>query len=379
MPKYIETIEDLARSHSLRNGSADKFAESLLLKSVSTLDCARANAWVFNDDKTALISLCAVNARTGVVHKESTLKGSELPNYFKYLKRNEIIVSDYAREEPMNAELLSIYLIPHDITSMIDVPIRSNGEMIGVVCFEHTGEIHHWNHEEKSFIHSMAQLLSLALETERNHQYQLELERLVSQKQVLLAEVNHRVKNNLSIILSLLNMQKIKAEDDTHAELFEEVKEKVYAISLLQEQLHSNDRVDSINMALYLKKLSENLQLSYNQDRTIDLQVNLSPLDVTVTKAIPLGLIANELITNAYKHAFGVKNLFPKLTIHLSSNESMVKLVIADNGPGIVALDNTGGIGLELVHDLIDQIEGNIEMNNKNGLTVTVIFDKRPA
>ena len=110
MPGFIETIELLSKSQSLRNGSAIEFAHVVLQKSLESLQCGRVNAWRFNNDKTQLISICSIKKPSGQIKEEAPLVALDMPNYFKNLKKNEIIVSNEARIEPMNKELLDGYL-----------------------------------------------------------------------------------------------------------------------------------------------------------------------------------------------------------------------------------------------------------------------------
>ena len=373
MSAYIETIEELSKSQSLRNGSADDFANMVLLKSLELLKCHRVNAWLFNENKTILKSLCSISQPSLAISIEDPLIGDQLPNYFMELKRNEVIVSNDAQSELLNEELLSGYLIPNAITSMIDVPLRSDGEMIGVICFEHVGEIHEWQVVEISFVQSVAQLLSLALETERKYKYRLELERLVDQKQMLLMEINHRVKNNLAIILSLLNLQKTKVKDDLHAQLFDDVKDKVFSMSLLHHQLTTSKSIDTIDLGRYIKSVVKNLHSSFNHEKGIDLKITTCDVNLNITRAMPIGLIANEILTNSYKYAFDKSNVFPKMYVNLSKAGENVRLEFTDNGPGFLSELNNG-TGLELVQDLSEQIDANLIISSKYGTKVILEF-----
>lgn len=370
MVNYLDAIEELAKSSNLRNGELGLFTEQLLSKSAELLVCERVNAWLFNEDTTELQSLKAFDLRTGLFNVESPLRRHELPNYFKHLTKNSLIVSSDAMGEPMNEELLETYLKPNDVLSMIDVPLRSGGEMIGVVCFEKIGKRHDWSLNEISYTQSVAQLLSLGLETKNKKEYREELEKLVHQKEILLAEINHRVKNNLAIIVSLINIQKYKSRDDVHEKLFEEVRDKVYSMSLIQQQLHDKQSVDEIDLSEYLRHLIQNLCNSYDVDGRVKLSLDLDNHMIDVTKAIPLGLIANEALTNSFKYGFNQKNLFPELKVSFNREEAGLRLVISDNGPGFDSeCDQHTGMGLELIKDLSSQIDADLSLVTDNGVT----------
>ena len=123
------------------------------------------------------MSLLAYDKKNNTFSNDISQVNDDLPKYFKFLKKNELNVSNDAISEPINAELLDSYIIPNKITSMIDVPLRSEGEMIGLICFEHTETPHVWTNDEKKFTQSLAQLLSLALETSKKKEYRIELEK----------------------------------------------------------------------------------------------------------------------------------------------------------------------------------------------------------
>ena len=163
----MTTIEELSKSVDLHKGKIKKFTKEILIHSSESLFCDRCNVWLFEKEQTKLMSLLSYNRSDHSFSKEVSLDHETLPNYFKFLRKNELIVSDNARSEPMNSELLEGYIIPNEITSMIDVPLRSEGKMIGVICFEQFQKNHTWSSDEEKFTQSLAQLLSLALETNK--------------------------------------------------------------------------------------------------------------------------------------------------------------------------------------------------------------------
>ncbi len=372
--KFIDAIEELSKSGSLHEGKIENFTREILEKSSLVLECERCNAWVFNDADDQLESLLSYSSKTREYTIDGSLYKKDLPGYFSFLKKNKLIVSAYARKEPMNAELLNGYLIPNNIMSMIDVPLRSEGKMIGVICFEHVNKIHNWTHEEQKFTQSVAQLLSLALETKEKKTYREELERIILQKEVLIAEINHRVKNNMSVIVSLLKLQERKTRDDFHRQLFNEIQNKVYSISAVQEQLHSNDNIDRIDFSHYIRHLTENIHSSYAEDKVVHIEQNLDSIELDVLRAIPCGLIANEVLTNCYKYAFNEFNLFPKLTVKLIKNGKTVQLSIKDNGKGFIQSEINHGMGIELIQGLAEQIDGEITIDTADGVETRLKF-----
>lgn len=372
---YINTIERLAKSIYIRNGNIDEYTKEILKESAIVLKCERTNAWVFGGLGDSLISLNSYQSSINKFNVEDSLRDSHLPNYFSYLKKGEIIVSNNASKEIINKELLDIYINPNQITAMIDVPIRSEGEMIGVICFEHVKIKHEWTMEEQKFTQSLAQLLSLALETNKKKLYREKLEKIIAEKEVLIAEVNHRVKNNMSVIISLLELQKLKSENDHGHNLLDEVIKKVYSMSAIQDRLHISDDFSEINLEVYLKDLANHLNESYGTNKNIKLIFDLSPVLLDITKAVPLGLITNEVLTNAFKYAFEGNNSQPKLEISCSYQNNKIAVRIKDNGPGMKKADlKHGGMGHELINNLCKQIDGEISFNFTNGVEMNLLF-----
>ncbi|RYM33773.1 GAF domain-containing protein [Brumimicrobium glaciale] len=374
MYNYLKSIEALSNSANIHKGEITDFAKEVLITATKTLDCNRGSVWLFEQDQTKLVSLISYACSDNMFSNQMTLDIAQLPNYFKFLKKNVIIVSNDTMNNPMTSELLDSYIIPNKITSMVDVPLRSEGKMIGVICFEYIEIQHSWTDDEQLFIQSLAQLLSLALETKKKKEYQIALEKIIIQKEVLISEVNHRVKNNMAVIISLINLQKQKTKDIYHSWLFEEINNKVYSMSMIQEQLNANGNVESINLGTFLKNLVNNLNTSYGEDKNIEINLELEKVEVDISKAIPCGLIANEILTNSFKYAFDLRNEFPKLTITLKQKDDNVELIFYDNGPGFDLKTPQAGMGLELIKDLSEQIDAEITVNFEKGVVIKIVL-----
>lgn len=373
MHRFLKTIERLSKSEHLHLGETEEFAIEILGSSTDALKCQRSNIWLFNSDQTKLHCLMALDNKINDLSKGSILDGDGLPNYFSFLKRNELIVSQDAQKEPMNKELMDGYLLPNNIGGMIDVPLRSEGKMIGVICFEHVGKNHEWTHDEQNFCLSVAQLMSLTLETNQKKEYRDQLKRIIAQKEILIQEINHRVKNNMAVIMSLMNLQKLNTHDEYHARLFDEIKDKVFTMSLIQEQLHTSDNIDNIDLEGFLRNLVQNLNLSYGQGKNIDIKMNLQGVAIDVSKAIPCGLIANEVLTNSFKYAFE-NHKSPTLNIHLEKSADACVLEFKDNGPGYNSETVEHGMGMDLISDLSVQIDGDLKMKTDDGVSVSLTF-----
>jgi len=205
-----------------------------------------------------------------------------------------------------------------------------------------------------------------------------ELKNSLQEKEVLLKEVHHRVKNNLQVISSILNLQSSYVEDEKTLDILKESQNRIKSMSFIHESLYQTSDLSKINFSEYINSLSRNLVHSYViYDDLIELKINSEGIFLNFDLSIPCGLIANELISNALKYAFidGQKGI---INIDLFIKEGNVNLIIKDNGVGLpseVDFQNTETLGLQLVISLIEQINGTIELlKEKKGTGYLITF-----
>lgn len=202
----------------------------------------------------------------------------------------------------------------------------------------------------------------------------------LEEKEVLLKEIHHRVKNNLQIISSLLNLQAAYVKDEQDLEIFRESRNRIKSMSLIHEQLYQSDDLSSIPFERYIQNQAAYLMRSYGAPTHLiqmDVQVD-SQLLLPIDTAIPCGLMINELVSNAIKHAFpdGRSGKIDVL-FHRSPSENHYQLVVRDDGiglPGDVDIKNTASLGLQLVSQLGEQMESQIEVLRDHGTTFKVTF-----
>ena len=196
------------------------------------------------------------------------------------------------------------------------------------------------------------------------------------EKEVMLKEIHHRVKNNLQVISSLLYLQAKDVEDEATIALFMDSQTRVRSMALVHERLYRSEDLSMVNFGEYIGNLAGYLFQAYNVDRgAIDLKTDVGKFFLGIDTAVPCGLIVNELVSNALKYAFpnGQKG---EVSIDFSScDEKTFSLVISDNGIGFpVDLDfrNTPSLGMQLVNTLVDQIEGTLEMDRSAGTRFSI-------
>jgi two-component system, sensor histidine kinase PdtaS len=198
------------------------------------------------------------------------------------------------------------------------------------------------------------------------------------EKELLLKEIHHRVKNNLQIINSLLRLQSHHLDDKKAVALFEECQNRILSMAMIHEKLYKSNDLANINVENYITTLGEGLVRSYSTDKKVMLQVNCTVEKIGIDTLMPLGLILNELISNSLKYAFeGKDNGKININITKKSNGSL-EMFVSDNGIGLPASfswDNANTLGIELVKTLVEQISGTIEISGSQGASFKITFE----
>ena len=217
----------------------------------------------------------------------------------------------------------------------------------------------------------------IAREITERRRLQDEVSASLKEKEILLKEIHHRVKNNMQVISSLLSLQAKMVADPKGRELLRESQNRVMSIALVHEKLYQSKSLARIDFAEYIGKVAENLFQSYGvQKNRIGLVIRAENIFLPVNKAIPLGLILNELFTNSLKYAFP-DNRRGEITVDLSSTKGQLALIFRDNGVGLpegIDLDHTETLGLQLVSSLTGQIQGTVTLERGNGTGFRIEF-----
>jgi len=209
------------------------------------------------------------------------------------------------------------------------------------------------------------------------------IQRSLHEKEILLKEIHHRVKNNMQVISSLLSLQSDNIGDERIKSLFLESQSRIASMALIHEKLYQSSDLGHIDFADYLQGLVENLTSSLGAGaRTIDINLDVPLIFLGIDTAIPCGLIINELISNAFKHAFHAGSP-GRIEASLTRVENgRLRLVVRDNGcgipPGIDPL-RTKSLGLKLVHTLTRQLRGEISIENDSGTCFVLLLREVPA
>jgi PAS domain S-box-containing protein len=278
------------------------------------------------------------------------------------------------------------FIHPEDQQRVLEYhKIRRSGE--GVVPAEYEFRLLSKNGEERQIMLSASiipgttdSVVSLLDITERKTA-ENEVKRSLNEKELLLREIHHRVKNNMQIISSLLNLQRSYIQDEEADNILQESQGRVKSMALIHEKLYQTSDLARINVAEYIRSLTMNLFHSYTVKPGINLSMDVGELYFNIDTAVPLGLIINELVSNSLKYAFQDQDEGEiRISLIETAEPGRYLLLIRDDGTGFpeeVDFCQTHSLGLQLVNTLVNQLDGEIEMVTNGGTTFNIIIQEQ--
>jgi len=202
----------------------------------------------------------------------------------------------------------------------------------------------------------------------------------LKEKEILLKEIHHRVKNNLTVVSSLLMLQADKVKDEQYKTMFNESINRVRTMASIHEKLYQSEDLANIDLSAYIKDLAENTFTSYGSGPRIKLITDIQPVTLGIDASIPCGLIVNELITNSMKYGFPEER-DGEIKLSLSTNDrGEIELTVSDNGVGMpeeMDFRNAGSLVQNIVNALVKQLQGKMEFNKENETMFKITFRRR--
>ncbi|MCF7915449.1 MAG: PAS domain S-box protein [Spirochaetaceae bacterium] len=202
------------------------------------------------------------------------------------------------------------------------------------------------------------------------------LQTSLREKNVLLQEVHHRVKNNMQIISSMLNLEAMNVGNSHNKELLFVMQNRIQAMALVHEKLYASEQIEVVDLGEYTRELCMQVLDVISKELAPKVDFRLESIPAGIDFSVPYGLIVNELVMNAYKHAFeGID--FPKITIELRHQAGQLMLKIVDNGVGLpdnFDIAKTSTLGMNLIHSLIVQLDGQFSLFNRKGTVWEILF-----
>lgn len=225
--------------------------------------------------------------------------------------------------------------------------------------------------------HKVAHVITIIRDRSKEKEVEELKLRNAEQKEVMLREIHHRVKNNLAIVISLLNLQEQKHPNMDLRRIMKDIELRIRSMALIHEHLYHSENLDRIPLASYLHDLSTIIMSTFS-GRRIRIESHLEPIDVTIETALPIGLITNELLTNAFKYAFPGRD---DGTIHIDlkkSSENECLLIVRDDGSGLppdFSLQHQNSLGMFIIRILVEQVDGTVEFTSDKGAVFSIRFN----
>jgi PAS domain S-box-containing protein len=224
-------------------------------------------------------------------------------------------------------------------------------------------------------------LIGTVLDTTRKKKVEEALRQALESREILLVEVNHRIKNSLQIVSSMLSLQSARLEDPGLRALIKEAQLRVHAVAAVHDRLYRSQDFKSVDLDVFLETLCRDLERTVVEEDAIVIEVTTEPVKIGNDRAVPIALILNELLTNAIKYAYPDRR--GTIAVVLSkAEEGRVRLTVTDNGVGLpkgFAEERDASLGFRIIEGLARQIEGQIEIADRRpGTAITIGFDLAP-
>ena len=208
--------------------------------------------------------------------------------------------------------------------------------------------------------------------------YQEKLEEALREKNTLLQEIHHRVKNNLAVVTSMMELQALESDDKALLDALRTGQQRIQTIASIHNLLYQSNTLSHLDFGETVKKIATNLQNLYGGAGDISLDLRVEPVNMNVNQAIPCALIFNELLTNAYKHAFENQS-GGKVAVSLSEENKQVYLSVKDNGVGIednTTVETASSLGFTMINNLKIQLDADLDIRSDDGTVCKLSFKK---
>jgi two-component sensor histidine kinase/HAMP domain-containing protein len=381
----LQTLEEIYKGIISSKSPVEIFKNSSQKINSNLIKISRASAAMFDFSNGSAALYAFTFEGNKIIESEEKF----LLSHFSSVEK--LLDVDYFWEENLpqkeNKSEMEKLVLSKGINSYICIGLKFQGHLIG--------ELNYAFADTKSFSKSTLDtileiskqvavaIVQLSLE-DKLKQHADDLQNSLKEKEVLLKEIHHRVKNNLQIITSLLYLQSMNIEDEATQAIFKDSQNRVKSLALVHEKLYQSKDLARIDFSDYLKNLTNFIFTTYRTNvSNLNIEYDMDEVYLSVELSVPLGLILNELLSNALKYAFnGIQkddSAEHKIILKLNKlvNEEYV-LSVSDNGLGLpdnFELEESDSLGLKLVTSLVQQIEGKLEVHPKNNTEFKITFN----
>lgn len=382
----LQTLEEIYKGIISSKSPVEIFKDSARKINSNLVKIARSSSAIFDYPNSSAVLYAFDFRENNILETQERFPLKSFSSYIKLQDSDFFWVEDLTNKNDKSE--MEKLVLNNGIKSYICVALKYQGQLIGELNFAFAEPKKFEQYTLDTILEISNQIavaiVQLSLE-EKLKQHADDLQISLREKEVLLKEIHHRVKNNLQIITSLLYLQSSKIEDVTTLDIFKDSQNRVKSIALVHEKLYQSKDLANIDFSDYLKNLSNFIFSTYKLNITgLNIEFQLDDVYLSVEVAVPLGLLMNEFLSNALKYAFSGdevnEKVDPKILIKLKKiGEDIIELTVSDNGIGLpdnFDIETSESLGLKLVTNLVQQINGKLELHPKNYTEFKITFSK---
>lgn len=365
--RHLRILVDLARL--ARAAVTDRFLDEAVVQVARATEVDHVKVLCYRPKKADLLIVAGVGWKEGVVGSTTFPIDLRSVGGRAFQTGEPVVVEDTADPGEL---VIHHSLQEHGIASLANVPILVDGAAWGVLEVD-SSRLRSFSDDTLDFMSAASAIIGAVIQRRKAEQGQTaalaELAAEAQAREVLLRELQHRVKNNFQIILASVTLQKRRFDNPEVNRALAHVVNRISAISLAHDQLAAGQATHAVDLSDYLGALCASIE---QQIEDVIIEVQAEKVELTIERAVPLGLIVNETVTNSVKHAFGEKG--GRVTVKLETGVGLgeARLIVSDNGRGIDK-PRPGGSGLKLVASLARQIGAELEQQSSPGGTTTTV------
>lgn len=367
--RFQEVIGMLATDKELPQMPLPDALVQVIKVSAETMGIARASVWIL--DASQLRCLASYdNGEMNKLHGAALLE-ENFPTYFKEIRSRRTIASPDTQHDERLQELVNPYFNKYDVCSLLDTSVQTFGRMQAVVCHESVKEQKEWSNNEISFAGAVTDQIAQLMANDVKKKKEQELLQSLREKEILLAEIHHRVKNNLAVISGMVQLQAYKEEDESLRRKLLSWVNRIGSIATIHEQLYQSESFSKLELSESVMSLVKKITASLETEVSLDF--TMENIEFNINQAIPCALIVNEVVTNVIKHAFAHQDE-KHIKVDLREEGGNVHLAIWDNGKGIVPDFDPGkksdSMGHVLIRTLAKQLDADYTFRSQDGGTL---------
>jgi two-component sensor histidine kinase len=367
--RHIRILVDIGRL-SVETADLDRFLDRAVVQIARAVEIHHVKVLRYRPETSDLLLVAGIGWKEGAVRTATFSVDLRSPPGRAFQTAEPVSIKDFSGEE---GYVRSDFLKQHGIVSLCNVPVLIGGAAWGVLEVD-SNMSRDFSEDTTDFLTAAAALMGTVLRHNARPDEQARLMAAVAESQkreILLREMQHRVKNNFQLVLSSISIQKHRSDDAGVHRALNHLASRINAISLAHDQLAPRQEGQIVRLSHYIRALCSAIR---QQVEEVEFDVECAELELNIDRALPVGLILNETVMNSIKHAFGPGGGRIRVSLAGGIGYGEARLIISDNGRGMHT-PNKSGSGLKLIASLAKQIGGTIDSDsNDAGTTTTLTF-----